>query len=781
MSDRKLSVEVLYDDNGALREVKKLDTALEGVGTTTAKTGGIAGGVFKGALAAGVFMEIARSVGGLTIEMIGMGDQIVKIADRTGLTTKAVQELGYIAGQSGNTIDQITAALGQMQNRLAEGDKSAVSALRQLGLRFEDLRDLNPDEQFYAIASAIATVESPMERTRLAMDLFGRAGSQILPTLLSDFQNLRDEAPKMSDATVRALDTAGDRMDWLTLRAKVLAAEGFNALWNTASLAMGSGWIDLFGKAEPPVLRVSAAMERARASMQDVSDRGAKPLSGDLGLLTRTLDFETRPAVTKTTEALIEYLTPAEKALLTLPTLAAPKLTVVNGLLVGQGQAVTDLTPKFLGWAAAVEPITAKQLPIMYATLPGVTKGMTAFGAEAAKTGATIKDKLLSVLTNLPSAITAMVTGGISGFATGATSIIGTLVGGPWGAAIGAAGGALSALLGKVFKSEGKKVNDLRDEFIAAAGGIGQLAQKALEAGTNVDALLKASTVKDYEAAVQSLTSAFDAQNEKLAEQARLKDEIADVTSQIADLENQLVPSWEQINAVVERYGLNLDALGPKVNQLRINDEAKQIIEDFGLMERAGAELGVVLEGMAPKINAMVQESAALGVALPENMRPILQRMVDLGLLLDADGRKLTDLGGIQFGEAVKTEADKIAEAIKGLNDQLSALVKALEALVNPSKTAAEQVQEHWRRAPWQDWPSPEWPEGGEESPVPARNASGAIGSGMFAPVAGRASSGVVARTAGASMRGVEAKLDQVIAGLERIPAGMRDAVLVRG
>lgn len=456
MADRQLRLEVILDDNGAVKKVRELDDAVEQVGKTAAKTGSITKDVFSANVMTRVFEEGVKFVGQYAQELLRMSEEIVRVSDRTGLTTKAVQQLGFVASQSGNTIEQITAAIGQMQNRLASGDKSALAALDALGLSMQQLSELNPDEQFYAIGEAVASVEDPMKRTQLAMDLFGRAGAAILPTLLADMQKIRDEAPVMSDATVRSLQRAGDTLDWLGLKAKVAGANMLNFFVDTAKLAAGSQWVKIFGEAVPPVVAYSKSMQDARTAAFDFSARGAQPMTISL----READQITKElAVTTSTKA-----TPAIRDLgLVLSPLAqyagtaALQFRELDGALV---QVIPDAgtTAKqfeFLGWA--LEPIVGRQLPTMIALLPQVaqeaTKAsgpITSFfegikkGAAGLVEGLTGGKGLAGFFANIGYGITqqlgAILTGGLSALISQGISLawegvkkIGSIIGGLFG------------------------------------------------------------------------------------------------------------------------------------------------------------------------------------------------------------------------------------------------------------------------------------------------------------------------------------------------------------
>ncbi|MEM9825089.1 MAG: phage tail tape measure protein [Planctomycetota bacterium] len=114
------------------------------------------------------------------------GDAVHKMASRTGISTKALSELGFAAEQSGSDLQTLEGGIRGMQRTLlnaSEGSKAAVDGLAALGLTFQDLEGMNPEDQFKAIADRIADVQDPSKRAALAMRIFGRAGQQLVPLL----------------------------------------------------------------------------------------------------------------------------------------------------------------------------------------------------------------------------------------------------------------------------------------------------------------------------------------------------------------------------------------------------------------------------------------------------------------------------------------------------------------------------------------------------------------------------------------------------------------------
>lgn len=179
-------------------------------------------------------------------------DNLVRLSDKTGISIESLQTLQFAAKQSGLELETVTTSVTMMQKRLAGDDKSAVSALGRLGIAFSDFKYLSPDEQFKAIAIEVAKVEDPMMRAKIATDLFGKGGGEVLPLLVANFEALTAAAPKMSDAAVRALDDVGDAADAAMARFKATIgnmigghlAQIYEGLDNIKALIREDGSID---------------------------------------------------------------------------------------------------------------------------------------------------------------------------------------------------------------------------------------------------------------------------------------------------------------------------------------------------------------------------------------------------------------------------------------------------------------------------------------------------------------------------------------------------------
>jgi hypothetical protein len=188
------------------------------------------------------------AIGAAVKSVVDLADGLKRMSDQTGIGVEQLQQLSFAAGQSGNTLDQITSAISQMENRLSSGDTSAIAALKALRLNFSQLRAESPDRQFIDIGEAIAKVADPLERTQLAMDLFGKSGTQILPTLTGGLRDLTGQANAagqvLDKEMVERLDRLGDEFGTVTTAGKNFIATVLDGIIQSAAKA-GKALVDL--------------------------------------------------------------------------------------------------------------------------------------------------------------------------------------------------------------------------------------------------------------------------------------------------------------------------------------------------------------------------------------------------------------------------------------------------------------------------------------------------------------------------------------------------------
>jgi len=215
-----------------------------------------------------------------------MGDQVAKMARRTGFSVQTLSELGFVASQTGTDLGSLEQAIRRMQRSIFDagrGLSTATDALDELGLSFEALDGLSPEAQFKKLADRISQVEDPTRRAAIALTLFGRSGTSLLPMFAQGAQGMealqaraRELGLTMSGEDAQAAEDFTDALDRLIKVLKVGVFRIGAALAPllqriadvlTAVAVRTSAWIDQNRAAVVTVAKVAAGVLVAGAGI----------------------------------------------------------------------------------------------------------------------------------------------------------------------------------------------------------------------------------------------------------------------------------------------------------------------------------------------------------------------------------------------------------------------------------------------------------------------------------------------------------------------------------
>ena len=145
-----------------------------------------------------------------------------------GVTTDAIQELGYAAQLNGSSVEGMSDGLRKLSINMAAaagGSEEAAQTFRRLGVQISangKLRDA--DEVFGDLADKFKAMPDGARKVATAVALFGKSGAALIPTLMEGREGLaalRQEAIDLGivlDAkTIKAGDALGDSFDKLKL------------------------------------------------------------------------------------------------------------------------------------------------------------------------------------------------------------------------------------------------------------------------------------------------------------------------------------------------------------------------------------------------------------------------------------------------------------------------------------------------------------------------------------------------------------------------------------
>ena len=143
------------------------------------------------------------------------GDEVAKMGRRTGLGVETVSRLGYAARIAGAELDDVEKGTKRMARTIVDANSGLTTyqrAFDRIGVDYAALQRMSPEEAFLAIGDAIAKTESPLVKAAAAQEIFGRAGTKLIPLFdlgAEGMETLMERAEKLgivlgSEATLDA-------------------------------------------------------------------------------------------------------------------------------------------------------------------------------------------------------------------------------------------------------------------------------------------------------------------------------------------------------------------------------------------------------------------------------------------------------------------------------------------------------------------------------------------------------------------------------------------------
>ena len=259
-----------------LKAVDKATPVLKDVQT---RMGGFAATIQRHSRMIGLAMMAAGAaiVGGAllaTKSYAQMGDEVAKMAKRTGFSTEALSELRYAAELSGTNLaglEKSTRFLSGAIQDAQDGMTTYIRAFERVGVDYKALAGLKPEQQFLAVMEALAGVEDESVKVATASDLLGsRMGTALLPMMadgVDAFRELRAEAHELgivfdAEAATKAeaLDDAFKKLQMSVMGTQVAIGNALMPLLMPL-INMLSGvakWISKWSEAHPLLSKVIA-------------------------------------------------------------------------------------------------------------------------------------------------------------------------------------------------------------------------------------------------------------------------------------------------------------------------------------------------------------------------------------------------------------------------------------------------------------------------------------------------------------------------------------------
>jgi hypothetical protein len=179
---------------------------------------------------------------------VSTGSELHDLSLKTGVSVKSLAGLKYAAEQNGASLGTVEMAIRRTSMAITEAKENTEetsNAFKRLGINVSDLEGLDTEQQFLKIASSIANIPDPMQRSAAAISLFGRSGTDMLPMLSEGADGLKKMMEKgvdFSDWTVDGAKKADDFGDALN-DLKTSTSGLFNVIASSITPAL-EGFVD---------------------------------------------------------------------------------------------------------------------------------------------------------------------------------------------------------------------------------------------------------------------------------------------------------------------------------------------------------------------------------------------------------------------------------------------------------------------------------------------------------------------------------------------------------
>ena len=184
----------------AMQGLEKLEKALPRIGLAAAAAG------------TGLALLIKQSINEL--------DRLDELSQMLGTTVESLSSLGKAAKIEGMNIEEFSSSIVKLTRNISEaqtGSESAAYAFKAMGLDPSTFK--NSEDALLQISDAFAGYKDGINKTALAVELFGKSGAGMIPFLnqgSAAIQTIRNELDSFGNASTKAALEAAEFNDRMT-------------------------------------------------------------------------------------------------------------------------------------------------------------------------------------------------------------------------------------------------------------------------------------------------------------------------------------------------------------------------------------------------------------------------------------------------------------------------------------------------------------------------------------------------------------------------------------
>lgn len=184
-------------------------------------------------------LGVAAAVGGLVVmtkRALESADAIGKLSQKSGIGTQTLSALKLAGDLADASFEQLSKGLlkfNKFMGELDEGSSSAAAAVRRLFGDSGALNGLNAEQRLIKVGEAIGKLPAGFNKTKAAMDFFGKSGADLIPMLddlaangMEQFlKKARELGVVVDEELARSAQIANDNLKELQIAAEGAATQ----------------------------------------------------------------------------------------------------------------------------------------------------------------------------------------------------------------------------------------------------------------------------------------------------------------------------------------------------------------------------------------------------------------------------------------------------------------------------------------------------------------------------------------------------------------------------
>lgn len=237
----RLALELVADANGLLKTMEQAQRQLNSFIKSSESAGqALGGGVNRaldnflglakgGAVAAGVLSGAVLAAAGAATALVQsagrQAEALEQTSQKTGIAVSTLQSWTVTMAQSGLGLDSLTRGVKTLSDQIVQSrnpNSQAAEKFAELGLTANSV-----DGVLEQLADRFDMMPDGADKTRIAVELFGKAGQDLIPILNRGSAGFRESMEQskslgavLSTETVKALSAADDAFDTLGVATK---------------------------------------------------------------------------------------------------------------------------------------------------------------------------------------------------------------------------------------------------------------------------------------------------------------------------------------------------------------------------------------------------------------------------------------------------------------------------------------------------------------------------------------------------------------------------------